>query len=168
MVGTDALQASSRLRMIRILSISCLFVALHGLAWCSPIRDSLAMFESGATGPEASAADRVRGGAGEISRFQILPEVWRAYSKSKDYTNPQVAWTVARRILDDRISDFQKATGRPPKPVELYLLWNKPGHFASKGYSVKRVAAHYRTKAQRFENLFYHFETQAGAEVAER
>ena len=71
MVGTDALQASSRLRMIRILSISCLFVALHGLAWCSPIRDSLAMFESGATGPEASAADRVRGGAGEISRFEI-------------------------------------------------------------------------------------------------
>lgn len=147
--------------MDRILFMAVVLVLLQGVAWCSPVRDSLAMFESGATGPEASAADRVRGGAGEISRFQILPEVWRAYSKSKDYTNPQVAWTVARRILDDRISDFHKATGRPPKPVELYLLWNKPGHFAAKGYSVKKVASHYRLKAQRFENLFRHLEAKA-------
>ena len=143
------------------------FLALHGVVWSSPVRDSLAMFESGATGPEASAADRVRGGAGEISRFQILPEVWRAYSKSRDYTNPEVAWSVAQRILGDRISDFQKAMGRPPKPVELYLLWNKPGHFAAKGYSVKRVASHYRLKAQRYENLFRHFESQTAPEPEE-
>ena len=154
--------------MIRVLTIAWMFLALCAVAWCSPVRDSLAMFESGATGPEASAADRVRGGAGEISRFQILPEVWRAYSKSKDYTNPKVAWTVAQRILDDRISDFQKATGRPPKPVELYLLWNKPGHFAAKGYSVRKVASHYRLKAERFENLFRHFEAQTPGESEER
>lgn len=126
------------------------------------------MFESGATGPEASGADRLRGGAGEISRFQILPEVWRAYSRSRDYTNPQVAWTVAQRILDDRISDFQKATGRSPKPIELYLLWNKPGHFAAKGYSVGKVASQYRLKAQRFENLLRHFEAQTAEESDER
>lgn len=125
------------------------------------------MFESGATGPEASSADWVRGGAGEISRFQILPDVWRAYSKSRDYTNPQVAWTVARRILDDRISDFQKATGRPPKPVELYLLWNKPGHFAAKGYSVRKVSSHYRLKAQRFENLFRYLEAKGAGPALE-
>ena len=168
MVGEGAFQASFRSGMIRFLTTACLFLALAGWLWGSPVRDSLAMFESGATGPEASEADRVRGGAGEISRFQILPEVWRAYTKSKDYTNPQVAWTVAQRILDDRVSDFQKATGRPPRPIELYLLWNKPGHFASKGYSVKKVASHYRLKAQRFENLFRHFEAQPSAEVAER
>ncbi|MFM7215502.1 MAG: hypothetical protein ACKO3H_11565 [Verrucomicrobiota bacterium] len=154
--------------MFRILVIAAVLAILQGVAWCSPVRDSLAMFESGATGPEASSADRVRGGAGEISRFQILPEVWRAYSKSRDYTNPQVAWTVAQRILDDRISDFQKATGRPPRPVELYLLWNKPGHFAAKGYSVRKVASHYRLKAERFENLFRHFEAQTGGEFDEQ
>lgn len=159
----DAFRASSRSGMIRSLTIACVFLAVEGGSWCSPIRDSLAMFESGATGPEASEADRVRGGAGEISRFQILPEVWRAYSKSRDYANPQVAWAVAQRILDDRISDFRKATGRLPRPVELYLLWNKPGHFASKGYSVKKVASHYRLKAQRFENLFRHFEAQGAS-----
>lgn len=162
------IQAPYYLGMTRLLTIACLFLLLGGSGLCSPVRDSLAMFESGATGPEASAADRVRGGAGEISRFQILPEVWRAYTKSKDYTNPEVAWTVAQRILGDRVSDFQKATGRLPKPVELYLLWNKPGHFAAKGYSVKRVASHYRLKAQRYENLFRHFEGQAVGDSEER
>jgi len=150
--------------VFRIPFMAVVLVVLQGVALCSPVRDSLAMFESGATGPEASSADRVRGGAGEISRFQILPEVWRAYSKSRDYTNPEVAWTVARRILDDRISVFHKATGRPPKPVELYLLWNKPGHFAAKGYSVKKVSSHYRLKAERFENLFRHFEAQTSGD----
>lgn len=168
MVGDGLFQAVSRDSMSRLLTIACLAFALAGRSWGSPVRDSLAMFESGATGPEASKADRVRGGAGEISRFQILPKVWRAYTKSKDHTNPQVAWTVAQRILDDRISDFQKATGRLPKPIELYLLWNKPGHFAAKGYRVKEVASHYRLKAQRFENLYHYFETRTPAAIAQR
>src|SRR5262245_20857992 len=91
-----------------------------------PLRDSLGMFESGATTPRQSAADHLRGASGEVSRFQIMPEVWRAYSDSRDYANPEVAWPVAKRILDDRIDRFRAVTHRAPIPLEIYLLWSKP------------------------------------------
>lgn len=119
-----------------------------------PLRDSLAMFESGATVPDRSAADLMRGGSGEISRFQIMPEVWRAYSPSLEYADPEIAWNVARRILDDRIRHFQTVTNRPPTAVEVYLLWNKPGHFETAGFDVKSVKKTYRVRAERFGNLY--------------
>lgn len=117
------------------------------------LRQSLAMFESGATTLRRSAADALRGGSGEISRFQIMPEVWRRYTRSRDYENPEVAWSVTQRILADRAARFRKETGREPNSLELYLLWNKPGHFAECGYVASRVKADYRQRAQRFANL---------------
>jgi len=126
---------------------------IRGVA-ASPLRDALAMFESGATTPRQSSADFVRGGSGEISRFQILPAVWREHSSSRAHTDPEVAWDVAKRILDDRIQRFQSATARTATPMEMYLLWNKPGHFAQTGFEVARVRPLYRERAQRFENLF--------------
>ena len=120
----------------------------------SPLRDALAMIETGATSPVAGDPDHVIGGSGEVSRFQIMPEVWKAYTKSRNHTNPEVAWTVTRRILADRVGSFEKATGRPPEPIEVYLLWNKPGHFEGVGYRLERVSLIYRDRAQRFQNLY--------------
>lgn len=126
-----------------------------GLQPCSamPLRHSLGMFESGATSWQRGAADSLRGGSGEVSRFQIMPDVWRRYSKSREYDNPEVAWGIAQRILADRTADFRKATGREPNALELYLLWNKPGHFEAQGYLASRVKLDYRQRAQRFANL---------------
>jgi hypothetical protein len=118
-----------------------------------PLRQSLAMFETGATSGRKSAADYVRGGSGEVSRFQIMPDVWRRYTKSREYDNPEVAWNVAQRIIADRMADFRRAAGREPNGLELYLLWNKPGHFAAAGYQASRVKSDYRSRAQRFANL---------------
>jgi hypothetical protein len=118
-----------------------------------PLRHSLAMFESGATGVTRSAADLKRGGSGEVSRFQILPEVWHQYSRSRDYDNPEVAWQVAQRILDDRVRRFRAATSREPNAQELYLLWNKPGSFEAAGFTVSKVKPAYRARAERFANL---------------
>ncbi len=118
-----------------------------------PLRQSLGMFESGATTWQRSAADYVRGGSGEVSRFQIMPDVWRRYTRSREYDNPEVAWDVAQRILADRVADFRAATGREPNGLELYLLWNKPGHFETVHYQASRVKADYRQRAQRFANL---------------
>lgn len=118
-----------------------------------PLRQSLAMFESGATSSQRSKADTLRGGSGEVSRFQIMPAVWRSYSKSREYDNPEVAWTIAQRILADRTATFRAATGREPNALELYLLWNKPGHFEAQDYKASRVKADYRQRAQRFANL---------------
>ena len=120
----------------------------------SPLRDALAMIETGASSPVAGDPDHVIGGSGEVSRFQIMPEVWKAYTKSINHTNPEVAWTVTRRILANRVGSFEKATGRPPEPIEVYLLWNKPGHFEGVGYRLERVSLIYRERAQRFQNLY--------------
>ncbi len=135
--------------------IGLLLLAWLGLEHCDamPLRQSLAMFESGATTWQRSHADFMRGGSGEVSRFQILPAVWRRYTKSRDYENPEVAWTIAQRILADRVADFRTATGREPDGLELYLLWNKPGHFEAAGYRAAQVKSDYHQRAQRFANL---------------
>ena len=137
-----------------------LFIGLVALGWLGrgaceamPLRQSLGMFESGATTWQRGAADALRGGSGEVSRFQIMPAVWRRYSKSREYDNPEIAWTVAQRILADRTAEFRASTGRGPDALELYLLWNKPGHFETQGYLASRVKADYRQRAQRFANL---------------
>ena len=111
------------------------------------------MFESGARQPQPCAADRLRGNSGEVSRFQIMPEVWRRYTRSRNYENPEIAWTVAERIIQDRRQWFYAATGREPSATELYLLWNKPGHFSAVRFSPQRVRPHFKERAERFANL---------------
>ncbi len=118
-----------------------------------PLRQSLGMFETGATSLRKGPADYVRGGSGEVSRFQIMPDVWRRYTRSREYDNPEVAWSVTQRILADRVAGFHQATGREPNGLELYLLWNKPGHFEAAGYQSSRVKSDYHARAQRFANL---------------
>jgi hypothetical protein len=119
-----------------------------------PLWQSLGMFESGAVAPTPGAADRKRGNSGEVSRYQIMPEVWRQYTSSRDYENPNVAWAVAQRILNDRVKWFRETTGRDPDGVELYLLWNKPGHFEAKGFKTTHVRPLYKERAQRFANIY--------------
>ncbi len=136
-----------------LFSAGILWVLAGFDASAMPLRHSLAMFESGATGTGRGAADLKRGGSGEVSRFQILPEVWHRYSRSKDYDNPEVAWTVAQRILDDRTKRFRAVTQREPNALELYLLWNKPGSFETAGFAVSKVKPLYRQRAERFANL---------------
>lgn len=136
-----------------ILALLFLGLASTGQAGSDSFRESLAMFETGASSPVRGAADALRGRAGEVSRFQIMPDVWRSYSQSSDYTNPDVAWTVAARILDDRIGQFRSSTNREPTALEVYLLWNKPGHFESAAFDVEKVRTLYRSRAERFANL---------------
>ncbi len=139
------------LQLLAMLGVA--IVAMASLE-ASPLRDALAMIETGASSSVAGDPDHVIGGSGEVSRFQIMPGVWKAYTKSRNHTNPEVAWTVTRRILADRVGSFEKATGRPPEPIEVYLLWNKPGHFEGVGYRLERVSLIYRDRAQRFQNLY--------------
>jgi len=46
---------------------------------------------------ETGNNDREIGTAGEISRYQIHPLVWKSYSKSMDYWDPEVSLQVARQ-----------------------------------------------------------------------
>src|SRR6266516_276163 len=46
---------------------------------------------------ESGNDDRGVGRAGEVSRYQIHPTVWRSYSGSREYQNPGVSLQVARQ-----------------------------------------------------------------------
>lgn len=140
-------------RLRRLFLFSAFVTVLASDATALPLRESLGMFESGAVLPQRCAADKMRGASGEVSRFQIMPSVWRQYSRSTDYDNPEVAWIVAQRVLQDRVQWFRTANGREPDAAELYLMWNKPGHFQAAGFDVKRVKALFQQRAQRFANL---------------
>lgn len=128
-------------------------VSERAQAFEPPVKHSLAMIETGATSSRKGKWDYTRGGSGEISRFQIMPDVWKRYTKSQNWTNPDIAWTVAKRILHDRVREFRSKVGRTPEPVELYLLWNKPGHFAANKYKFYLVKRTYLQRAKRFANL---------------
>ncbi len=112
---------------------------------------ALAQIESG----HLKNPDEAQGLSGEVSRFQILPEVWKSYSRSKSYSDPRVAWHVARQILKDREDWFIAATGHPPTAFDLYVMWNKPGLYERLEFNRKRVPYRLRDVAERFENLVH-------------
>lgn len=116
------------------------------------VEEALGQLESGANQPEQCAADFARGPAGEISRYQFLPSVWRAYGGG-DPTNPTQAWAVASLVIRERSAAFEVVVRRPPAPRELYALWTAPGQFAKRGYDWQRLSPAVRERSQRFANL---------------
>lgn len=115
---------------------------------------ALAEVESGARGQKQQSADTLVGKDGEISRYQILPSVWIAYSTTpiniRDAINPAKSSKVAEQIIFDRITKFQTIRGRAPTPLEVYILWNRPAE-AYNG----RISPRTRVRARRFENIYY-------------
>src|ERR1043166_125696 len=108
-----------------VLSI-CGMTLLHAATLPPGTRETLAQFETGATRSTRCAGDLAVGTHKEISRFQILPSVWREYSREKNFQDPNAAWTVTERILRDREAEFYRATGRSWDATDLYLMWNAP------------------------------------------
>ncbi len=136
--------------MQKVIAFAMLPLAASALAM--PVKEALGQIETGANQPEQCAADFARGCAGEISRYQLLPSVWRAYGGG-DPTNPRNAWGVACLVIRDRSAAFVRAVHRPPTPRELYALWTAPGQFASRGYDWRRLSPAVRERSQRFANL---------------
>jgi hypothetical protein len=103
---------------------------------------------------ETADRDTLVGRAGERSRFQIMPTVWKYYTTSRDYANPQVARTVAERHLSVLEATYRKATGREPSDFDLYVLWNAgPTYYARVGFNPQRVSRIVRERAERYVNL---------------
>ena len=102
--------------------------------------NALGMIESGNN-------DKARGRSGEVSRYQIMPSVWRAY-RGGNPRNEDEAARVASKIMSDRIERFQTVHGRKPTFRECYTLWNKPSkamRLAASAVDLKR--------GERFEAL---------------
>lgn len=131
----------------------CAAIGLGTKADAMQLREALGHFESGATTPTRSAADAKIGSRKEVSRFQILPQVWRQYSKSAQYRDPDAAWAVAEKVLTDRHTWFTKATGREWDAVDLYLMWNAPAVYERAKWDRRKVSRVVLERAQRFANL---------------
>lgn len=96
---------------------------------------ALSMIESGNN-------DRAVGSCGEVSRYQIRPNLW----PGGNARNQQNALAVARNIMRRREARFEKTHHRRPTDFEFYVLWNAPWEV---GHPSKVVAA----RAVRFANL---------------
>ena len=96
---------------------------------------------------ESGDDDQAVGAAGEVSRYQISPEVWKRYAPvDAEWTNPTNALSVARQAMQDRCAAFERAAHRPPTDSEFYILWNAPAQIQRPGKAVLG-------RAERFCNL---------------
>jgi len=103
---------------------------------------------------ETGNNDREIGAAGEVSRYQIHPAVWKVYSQSMEYTNPDISLQVARQHWAYLNNYFREKAGREPEDFDMYVLWNtRYGYYAHKGFSQRQISPIVRDRARRFVNL---------------
>jgi hypothetical protein len=108
---------------------------------------ALAMIETGTN-------DREIGGDGEVSRYQLSRAVWKSYTASQDYTDPEVSLQVAWQHWNYLANYFKQKTGREPGDYDMYVLWNtRFGYYAHKGFSRQEISPVVQDRAQRFVNL---------------
>jgi hypothetical protein len=103
---------------------------------------------------ETGNNDSLVGGLGEVSRYQIMPSVWKVYSESRSYQDTDVATDVARQHWTSLYDYFKKKTGREPSNFDMYVLWNtRFGYYSAKGFEPARLHPVVRDRAERFANL---------------
>jgi hypothetical protein len=91
--------------------------------------------------------DSAVGAAGEISRYQIKPGLWRRYARSDaDWKNPEQALAAARELMKERCAAFERTYNRAPNDFEFYVLWNAPAQIDKPRKAV-------RERAERFCSL---------------
>ena len=96
---------------------------------------------------ESGNSDCAVGAAGEVSRYQMKPEVWRQYAATNaDWQKPEDALKTAREVMKDRCAAFEQMFHRQPTDFEFYVLWNAPGQ-------IRKPAKSIRERAERFCNL---------------
>lgn len=109
--------------------------------------DAISMIETGSN-------DQMVGRLGEVSRYQLMPRVWKQYSNSEAFSDPAVSAQVAQRHVDWLESFFRNRAGREMTEFDLYVMWNAgPGYYARKNFSPAQVAPSVRERAERFANL---------------
>lgn len=103
---------------------------------------------------ETGNDDSAVGGLGEVSRFQIMPSVWRHYNASRSYRNPNVSAEVARQHWAALYDYFKQKANREPTDFDMYVLWNtRHGYYAGREFSPARLHPVVRDRAERFANL---------------
>ena len=94
------------------------------------------------------------GRAGEVSRYQIMPSVWKKYSHSRLYQSHEVSVQVAQQHWLWLYENFKKRANREPTDFDMYVLWNtRYNYYSSRDYDPARLGLIVRDRAQRFVNL---------------
>src|SRR5271166_4042845 len=71
--------------------------------------------------------DHAIGAAGEISRYQMKPKLWRRYARSNaDWKDPAAALAAAQELMKERCANFERYYHRRPTDFDFYVLWNAP------------------------------------------
>ena len=87
---------------------------------------------------------------GELSRWQVRPEILRAHRITRAQAqNAAAVKPLVRSLLDERCRQFAALHRRPPTDFEFYVLWNAPAQVLE-SYAISRVV---RERAVRFSNL---------------
>jgi hypothetical protein len=103
---------------------------------------------------ETGNNDRAIGKAGEVSRYQLTPKVWSAYTATRDYQNTESAIRVAQKHWKMLAAYFQIKSGHAPTDFDMYVLWNtRFGYYERRSFSTGRLSPIVRDRAQRFVNL---------------
>lgn len=112
---------------------------------------------------ESGENDFAVGASGEITRYQILPEVFAQFGGRWNYRmDKHHAWWVARKILRSRMQTAVQVLGSRPSPEMIYLLWNAPRVARATKYDFARVTNPVlRDRATRFSNLHHFHSTSA-------
>ena len=132
---------------ISVLTCAVLLMGGTGLKAGLPVLEALGLIESGNN-------DRAIGKDGEVSRYQILPAVWRKHTESRGYGDKATAGVVAQRHLEFLQSRFRVHTGRDPSDFDLYVMWNAGvSYYKRVGFNARRVHPIIRERAGRFVNL---------------
>jgi hypothetical protein len=109
--------------------------------------DALGMIETGND-------DAAVGEAGEVSRYQIKPWIWRRYCRAETYRSCPLSTQVAQRYLSDLEQFFRARTGREASDFDVYVLWNAgPTYYARIAFAPQRVHPVIRERATRYVNL---------------
>lgn len=94
---------------------------------------------------ESGNNDYAVGRHGEVSRYQILPSVWRRHTNQSPQDS-KVAAEVVRELMSKRCTAFHKQFGTPPNDFQYYVLYNAPAH-------IQKPSSVVAERAQRFANL---------------
>ena len=113
---------------------------------------------------ESGGNDKAIGRRGEVSRYQILPVVWKEYARPgmKPHRMSD-ATEVTLRIMADRVRKFYGIYNRLPTDTEWYGLWNAPAQLLNR----RGMSPVVYKRASRFANLVT-YQRPAVAEVDPR
>jgi hypothetical protein len=99
---------------------------------------------------ESGDNDLALGAQGEVSRYQVKPELWKRYAHADaDWKKPEDALAVAQQMMKERCAAFEKLVHRQPTDFEFYVLWNAPAWIEQPPKAVSQRAERFRNLVQR-------------------